>query len=400
LPELAAAGLIAGMAPLIHDGWPAAARVGYAVRSGMVLGLAAALPLAPWLLKSLIMFGTPFYPTGVAVTESAAPVNPALGSTTGGTVSHFAHIQSIVDTLGTTYWHYVTPLSPLLFLAPFVLRRRVGGVALMVILACAVISLLFVPLYLPPRYWLGLIALSDAVTAAVFAALCSRLKHQAGRLLFGVLLTLNTTLWLAAVPLGPTSVDGLIAAGTGEVVVLVVMVILQLRLPRRALLEFPVVALLCLGTLISIFVNLRDSTKYQYFAVAVGSVSREAYVTRNNWYYPAIEWANRNLPRNAKIVLVNLVAGYYVDPEYLDDWYNIRIIALEAGPATRRAQLATWCGSGIRYAIFDSGMYLDNPHAYRWTHTPGLASRLLFTANRVQVLALTPCGAVNQVRVP
>jgi hypothetical protein len=183
----------------------------------------------------------------------------------------------------------------------------------------------------------------------------------------------------------------MVAMGAAEAAIMIILVILRWRQRRIQLLELPIVALLCVGTLIGIFVTVRETSEHLFLAVADGALSRQAFLTQNNWYFPAYQWANRNLPGNATVILVNLVAGYHLDRQYLDDWYDARYGALESGPASRRAELATWCRASIRYAIFDRNAYFYAPHAYRWTGTPGLAPRVLFSANGVDVLAISPC---------
>ncbi|MGH2387240.1 MAG: hypothetical protein ACRDIE_03475, partial [Chloroflexota bacterium] len=213
------------------------------------------------------------------------------------------------------------------------------------------------------------------------------------RSLFALAIALDATLWLAAVPLGPVSASGIATVVAGEAAIGVVVVILQWRQRRALLVELPIVALLCLGTLVGIFVTLRETTKHQFMAVADGSLSRQAFLIQNNWYYPAFAWANQRLPPKATVVLVDLMAGYYLNLPYLDDWGGARISALIGSPATRRSELANWCRAGVRYAIFDPTVYVYAPHAYRWTTVPGLAARTLFTANGVAVLAVSPCAA-------
>ena len=396
LPALPAAVLVAGAAALLQSTQAAAARLRHAAWAVALLVVFMLIPLAPWLIKNLCFFGTPFYPISVSISDSATPSTAALAATSAGLLPHLAHLWWIAGTLGATYWHYISPLCPLLILAPFVLRGASGRMAIILLVASGVLWLLFVPLFLPPRYWLGPAAVSDAVMAAVFCTLRDHLKRGTMRALFGLALCLDATLWLAAVPLGSVSASGLVSALAGELAIMIVVGILQWR-QRRLWLELPVVALLCFGALIGMFVTLRETTKHQYLAVADGSLSREAYVTGNNWYYPAYEWANRRLPRNATVVLLNLVAGYYLDRQYLDDWYDERLSAVEGGPAARRAEFANWCRAEVHYAIFDSNIYFYTPHAYRWTRVPALHARTLYTANGVEVLAVSPCDAGHGV---
>lgn len=49
-----------------------------------------------------------------------------------------------------------------------------------------------------------------------------------------------------------------------------------------------------------------------------GSVDRAAYITHYRPEYPVIQYANRNLPRDAKVLLVFMgMRGYYLDREYV-----------------------------------------------------------------------------------
>jgi hypothetical protein len=65
-------------------------------------------------------------------------------------------------------------------------------------------------------------------------------------------------------------------------------------------------------------------------------------------------------------------------------------------------EFARWCRAGVSYAIFDHDgynyegdnyKYINAPSTASWPHAPGLQARVLYSANAVDVLAVSPCSA-------
>lgn len=73
-----------------------------------------------------------------------------------------------------------------------------------------------------------------------------------------------------------------------------------------------------LALLGSVVIGLLASTFYnaQFVPVALGLESRDTFLDRNTWYYNELQWANRNLPENAYVLLFPR-HGYYFDRPYI-----------------------------------------------------------------------------------
>ena len=65
----------------------------------------------------------------------------------------------------------------------------------------------------------------------------------------------------------------------------------------------------------------------QFFPVAFGVESADAFLARNAWFYDDLEWMNRYLPRDAKVLLFART-GYYLDRDYI-----------RASPSTSREEV-------------------------------------------------------------
>jgi hypothetical protein len=370
------------------------------------LGVALALPLAPWLIKNVVFFGRPLYPEGIAVSDgTAAQANVAVAGVSVAHPSLFDHAQWLLGTLITIAWRYETPLSCCLLLAPFLLRGRVDRVALLLLLSASLIWLLLVPTYLPPRYWLGITPLFDVLAAAATYAMLRRVLAWFGGLglaIITLLLLLNGTVWLAVVPFNSVSTSWLILAACGQVIAVLLLLLLQRQQERTALLELPVVAYLLVTMLLEASLALPKLSNLQAMAYDRGAVSRNAFLLAHDWPYPVQQWANTHLPPDARLALANLSLGYYFHQPYLADWNGSAAQQLEGSAATRRALLQSWCTSGIQYAVLDTagldqagGSNAQPPAVAAWLRGAGAMARIIYTWNAIEVLAARPCSVTS-----
>ena len=404
--------------------WPGqgtiATRIRALLRGGLLFGAALALPLLPWLVKSYYYFGNPFYPTAVEATGHA---NQGIGIAVQVSSNHPGIVERawfVLSNLCSTSWYYITPLSLLLLAMPWILRGAAARTALVLIVASAAFWLLFVPLFLPPRYWLGIAAVADALAAATLYAQLAYLAAGDGRravlpIRLGALLPvriwsrLSGARWLAML----LSLDGglwlaLHATGQGGGAAFPLIVVLGyvvlLGLLRRnhstgaSTIPLPVLAFLCMAALLSLGLQIRLLDVRGTVDVARGALSRRDFVAMHAWAYPPEQWANDHLPDDARIVLIHVTPGYWLDRGYLTDWYGSRFAAIERDPAQRRTEAAAWCAAGIRYAIFNRGPEEDwDPRFvyplshFAWTRQAGLAPRTLWSGGGVDVLAISPC---------
>ena len=415
----------AGLAVAAVCLWPGqgtiATRTRALLRGGLLLGAALALPLLPWLAKSHYYFGNPFYPTAVEATGHA---EQGIGIAVQVSSNHPSIVERawfVLSNLCSTSWYYITPLALLLLAMPWILRGAAARTALMLIVASAVFWLLFVPLFLPPRYWLGIAAVADALVAATLCTMLARLAAGDGRrtvrpirleavlrLLIwsrlsgarwlALLLTLDSGLWLALYATG----QGGSAAFPLIVVLgyLAVLWLLRRNQPAGAsAIPQPVLAFLCMAALLSLGLQIRLLDVRGTADVARGALSRSDFVAMHAWAYPPEQWANEHLPGDAKIVLIHVTPGYWLDRGYLTDWYGSRFAAVEGDPVQRRTEAVAWCTAGIRYAIFNRGPEEDwDPRFvyplshFAWTRQAGLAPRTLWSSGGVDVLAISPCN--------
>jgi hypothetical protein len=305
--------------------------------------LAALLVLSPWVVKNLYFFGQPFYQIAVQVSQPQVG-SVAVTASARGTV--LGHIWWLIVNLGDIAWHSLSPLCVLLILAPFLFRRPSGQGAMLFLLISGVLWLIFVPRFIEPRYYVAPIAVGEILIAA--------LAHDLLR-----------------------------------------------RLPiRAALADLPLIIYLLPSSLLVLSVTAQLVTNNQALTVAAGGISRISYLSARVRPYQAEIWINEHTPAHAEVASVGVTRGYFLDRSYLADWYGERLSRLEGDPATRRAELAVWCRSGVRYVIFDRGRdeFDDDQVAgihplpsYTWVHTPGLAIQLLFSARGVDVLSIRPC---------
>ena len=343
LPAIPALVGTVGVLSLFAPGASARLRLGDAVVAGLVAGSAAMAAVGIWLLKSWFFFGRPLYPNSLQVS------NPSQGVTIAAVpVSTGAHLRWMGETLGNFLVHQVGLLALAVVLAPL-LWRRPGPRALASFLAAAmVLWLLYVPAFDPPRYYLALAALCLALAVTDIYHLGAWLRIRSEGL------------------------DWLLSAA----------VMLQ---------ALPVLT-----------VGLSELHDPDLLLVARGGISRYTWLGAHVRPYLAEEWVNEHAAPGGTIALVNVLPGYYMNRPYLTDWYASRFARLESGPASRKAEFTLWCGTRVRYAVFDRGdgvpdFYSNNIirplSSFAWTRAPGLAAHALYSAHGVDVLMVSPCAA-------
>ena len=343
LPAIPALVGTVGVLSLFAPGASARLRLGDAVVAGLVAGSAAMAAVGIWLLKSWFFFGRPLYPNSLQVS------NPSQGVTIAAVpVSTGAHLRWMGETLGNFLVHQVGLLALAVVLAPL-LWRRPGPRALASFLAAAmVLWLLYVPAFDPPRYYLALAALCLALAVTDIYHLGAWLRIRSE----GLDWLLSAAVMLQALPV--------LTVGLSE---------------------------------------LHDPDLLQ---VARGGISRYTWLGAHVRPYLAEEWVNEHAAPGGTIALVNVLPGYYMNRPYLTDWYASRFARLESGPASRKAEFTLWCGTRVRYAVFDRGdgvpdFYSNNIirplSSFAWTRAPGLAAHALYSAHGVDVLQVSPCGA-------
>lgn len=400
LPAIPAAAVTLGGICLCGSG-PLLLRAIAGIRAGTVFCLAAFLPLSPWLAKNLYFFGNPLYPQGVSAAQQAS--NNGIGP--AAVVVHqtaFERLVWIGTTLPTTYWQFTGPLCLLLPASVVLLRRWSGRSATLFLLLSGIVWLAFVPLYLPPRYWIGPIAIGDALIAATLYQIIERRLSVAGRIAFGAAVLSTGIVWLALIPFSTPSSFWLasIVIGEGLIALIIAGLLRQRSIP--ALLELPVIAYLCMSTVVALFLGIREMNRDQALAVAQGAISRDAYLGAYFYAYRAEHYASGHIPPHARVAMVHIGGGYYLQRWYLNDWYGERFSRLQLNARSRMAEMRIWCQAGITHAIVNRGAEEigDDPHIhpiryFAWTHLPGLAPRVLFSANSVDVLSIDPCAVTR-----
>ena len=348
-----------------------------AARSVALFGAASSVALAIWLLKNRYFFGNPLYPQSIAATAQDCRGATACTSIAAHATGHPAildHLGYIAGSFTQILWSYTAPfvpgpggnfnpLIPLLLLAPFVsaplwfarpaFRGGPAPAGLLLLAIGGLLWLLFVPLFLPPRYWLGLLAVTGVLLAAIVLGVLRRLGRR-GRP-------------VASALLGYLVLEGLIA------------LLIAIGLAGRS------------GGV----------------GLALGQRSRYDYLAERVRPYRAIDYLNTRIADRSPVAMVHVTLGDYVNRMRLNDWYGTRFRILEYTAAGRRAELAGWCRAGVRYAIFNRGADGSNGEynpdalagirplaAFAWPRTPGLRARVLFSARGVDVLAVTPCAAI------
>ena len=366
-PAIPTLAITIGLAALLVCRGTPLARLLWATRNGTLATVAAAIPLAPWLLKTRYFFGHFFYAVSVQVS------NPSDGVIVASTApSRLDHTLWVATTFCGLLWNHLGPLSLALFIAPLLLRRPEQRALLAYFLIGSILWLLLVPYYEPPRYFISLVALAAALIAGSLGAALTALA--ALRPLPTAPATEHSATSPPHHPSGHTTAPQLLPLLLG--------------------------GFLVLQALPGLFLGLRFFDDAQARAVATGRLSRHDYLAAHLPAYLALIYANDHLPTTARIALVNVVSGYYLDRPHLNEWYGTTLTALQAGDASRDAVRASWCQGRYTYLILDrADGSLDNntrtgvhPRTtFTWLRIPGLAPRLLYTARAVDVYAIHPC---------
>jgi len=74
--------------------------------------------------------------------------------------------------------------------------------------------------------------------------------------------------------------------------------------------------LIFISALVYLFYPIQDSCKFKPYKFILGKESRDEFLRKNLRIYPMIEFINKNLPLNSKVMLLDIGAiAYYVDKE-------------------------------------------------------------------------------------
>jgi len=351
-PAIPTAIVTLGLCLLVGSRGTIVARLATAARAGAVLGAAAVLPLAPWLLKSRIWFHNALYPAAnldngstCAMTDKscAAIVAGHAGNPGAAAISH---LWWMISSTGSLYWNFAGPLAVALLFVPAVRRARP---ALLFLVVGAILWLSLVPLFYPPRYWLAMLALAAVLTAVALGEAASRI---------GVRTRLVDTL------------------------------LLLFLLP---------------ASLYTLIIAMGLSQRSGAFDLATGRVSPYTFLVDRVRPFRAMDWVNTHVPPGAEVAMVNSSMGYYLHRPYLNDWYGTRFSQLEQGGAARQAVLEMWCAAGVRYVVFNHADHEYNQdnlagihpvRSYQWIRQANLTRIDLYSWRGVDVLAVTPCDAL------
>jgi hypothetical protein len=142
--------------------------------------------------------------------------------------------------------------------------------------------------------------------------------------------------------------------------VLVLLVVAQMEQCGAFLRWTGRLALLC-----SVAIGLLAGTLYnaQFARVVLGLESRDSFLRDNTWYYDDLQWANRNLPRDAYVLLFPR-HGYYLDRPYIVGSTIEQALIDYSAIHTPRELWQQWHGLGITHVIVDGHWYGVVSRAY------------------------------------
>jgi hypothetical protein len=329
-----------------------------AVLAGGLVIIPALAVLAPWLIKSLVFFGNPLYPVAVAAAttgSTSATGVPAASASSGMVAAMVAPLGSLAGAA----WQALAGWPLLALAAPFLLpdrERRWRAMSLIVcLLVASLLWLRYVPLYVEPRYYVWLLALTVLLVAGACQGLLERLARLPGA--GWNVLPAAAGRWLIALALAP-------------------------------------------GCFVFFALALNQAERSPAMDLALGRVAPARILATAIGPYTAERWIDHATPPRTVVAVVNTTLSYWIDRPHLGDWYGGRQQQLAAGGDARLAELRAWCAAGVRVVLLNRGDDLypagEQPVAIdtTWLETPGLAAHLLFSSHNADVYALQPCAAV------
>jgi len=162
LPAIIALLAMVAAGSLLFLGGTSKQRAARTASAPLLFGVAALLPLSPWLLKNMFFFGRPFWPVSLS---TAAPVSNGFAAASSGSESWLAHAWWVVTTQVHLYLTYGSWACVLLLAAPLLLFRQAGRSLVLFVLVGGVLWLTFVPTDTPRYYFVPIVA-AIVLTAA------------------------------------------------------------------------------------------------------------------------------------------------------------------------------------------------------------------------------------------
>jgi hypothetical protein len=269
-----------------------------------------------------------------------------------------------IFTVLNTYWSYCGPLSACILVAAFAFRTPAIRFCLLFLLFGAGLWLRIDVLNDPPRYWLPMLSIGFALSAAATVWLLERLH----------------------------AVPGLSVRLLGR---------------RRGALHLLLIAFLALASIRLLVLSIGLVQRADAFDLLSGGLSRQQFLVQRVRPYRAMDWVNDHAGGTTEVVTLNTSLGYYLQEPYLSDWFGGRLSQLQAGGDAMRSQLAGWCAADVRVAVLNRGVHEYNSDSaadirprssFPWLGTPGLGARLLFSWRGVDVIAVHPCNALPRLR--
>ena len=264
--------LVAAGATLIWFCWRSRKTLRYVSRSLLVFGGIAALIAAPWYIKSWVLAGNPVFPAlyGVFGGRDWNAALDAIQYQVHGSVENLTSVAGIAGVL-LVPWTLVmqgmrfggpaasyTPIFTAVVPCFWYLRRRLNTILAGFLVYAVVFGLLWYFVYSWGRWMLPTFFGLSILTAFILAELAQRSQRLA------------------------IAVVGCVAITLG------------------------------FGLVVNVIHNVK------YLPVVTGLESRDSYLQRNVWSYDVMQYANHNLPPDARVLLWNwLIEGFYLERDYV-----------------------------------------------------------------------------------